>query len=108
MIKMTRVFEFNVRPDLDWVGTRFEPKERKDRFGILEPGERRCFREQFVLNNMLGSIQFPPSWGKRWVRVTVETADEKKATSGRPGNMWREAAHRTKGKEATNDHQPVA
>jgi hypothetical protein len=116
MIKMTRIFEFNVRPDLDWVGTRFEPKERKDRFGVLDPGERRCFREQFNLNGMVGTIQFSPGWGKRRVRVTVETIDQdvlkralvlgnlkgEKPKTGRPGNTWRNADHRTKGKEDEN------
>lgn len=105
---MKKVFEFKVKPDLDWMGTKFAPTKRKDRFGDINPGEVRIFQENFVLNGMTGTIRFPPSWGGRMVRVTVETNEEVKAGKRAPGETWRDAAHRTKGKETTNDHQPVA
>jgi hypothetical protein len=96
---MKKVFEFAVKPDLICLGTSNAPGKRKDRFGVLEPGEVRSFREQFNLNGMSGTIIFPPAWGGRRVRVIVETNDEAKAGKQKPGEPWREAAHRTKKKE---------
>jgi len=107
MIKMKKVFEFTVKPDIDWVGTSNAPGKRKDKFGVLESGEVRCFRERFALNNMIGTIQFPPAWGGRWVRVIVETDEGVKPGKKAPGETWRDAAHRTK-KEATDDHKPLS
>ena len=99
MIKMKKVFDFDVKPERDWVGTSFAPTTRNDRFGTLEPGEVRVFREDFALNGMRGAIHFPPSWGGRRVRVTIETDDEVNSGKQKPGETWRQAAHRTKKKE---------
>jgi len=70
----TIIFEGKVKPSTDYVGTAFQKRKRRDRFGILESGESRSI---FIMDKYNNYIYLPKKYGNKNIRITIEVTNGK-------------------------------
>jgi len=68
------IFEGRVPVYISLIGTRWQPKKKKDRFGKIPKGGTR----RATINTIWGQLNLPPyRWGYKKIIITVEELKDK-------------------------------
>lgn len=73
--KKAILFEGVVKPETCHVGSMFQPKKRKDQFGVIKRGSERMFR----VKTEWGTLYSTHHYGNKKIRITVEVVRENNA-----------------------------